>query len=463
MEKQRNKTVFRSCRRFLIFLLLFLSSLTVFSQQLTLDQIKRLRVTPEAGQNLYSRTDIKFTVIIPNTPPSQVQVISGSQKQDITFHTMRKIENYEQKGTAIELWYNFSYKGTYTLTPLTVMIKNHKRSIEFETVTITDDPATMNPRIVLSFEDGTKVYTNEVNFQNPLFEIKTGTKIRFTVNLQYATQLTQFNWEIPKDSIFTCTKQYEFTEVRHRERVYSHELIPIASFEWIGLVTGPQSIPRVRLNTISYNGTKSELILPEIFILFTEGTEASETMSDSDIFDEAFFQESAELSKDSPEPLSREECQELSDLYTKERNLFFTYFKARNKRVNFQKEHKIIISDNQIFPSVLLYIFGIIILISMICLIISILKKHKIRTLIFVILMIFGIAALVYGGVKRHEPYGISCTCKMYSIPQENAESVSEVTGGTCVRILERTEKWYYIEVGESGGWCAADNIFLIK
>ena len=95
--------------------------------------------------------------------------------------------------------------------------------------------------------------------------------------------------------------------------------------------------------------------------------------------------------------------------------------------------------------------------------IISILKKHKIRTLIFVILMIFGIAALVYGGVKRHELYGISCTCKIYSIPQENAESVSEVTGGTCVRILERTGKWYYIEIGESGGWCAADNIFLIK
>lgn len=463
MEKQRNQTTFKSCRRFLISLILLVTVLPAFSQTLTLEQINSLRVRPDSSQNLYTKTDIKFTVVIPNTPPSQVQVISGNQKQDISFRTMRKIENYEQKGTTIELWYNFSYTGTYTLTPLTVMIKNHKRSIQFEKITVTDDPATMNPRIVLSFDDGTKIYSNEVTYQNPIFTAKTGQKIHFTVNLQYATQLTQFNWEIPKDSIFTCTKQYEFTEVRHRERVYSHALIPIATFEWTGLVPGTQSIPRVKLNTIGYSGTKSELLLPEIMILFTEGTEAEKTSSSSDIFDAAFFQEAAETSEKITKPLSREGCQELSRLYTKERNLFFTYFKARNERINYQKEHGLLVSNNQIFPSLLLYIFGIVILISVIFLIISIRKRFKIRTLIMVIVLQFGIAALVYSCVKRHELYGISCSCKIYSIPQENAESVSEVTGGSCVRILEDTGKWYYIEVGESGGWCSAENIFLIR
>ena len=463
MEKQRNQTAIKSCRRFLITLFLLFSTISVFSQSLSLEQINRLRVTPDSTQNLYTKTDIKFTVVIPNTPPSQVQVISGSQKQDISFRTMRKIENYQQKGTTIELWYNFSYTGTYTLTPLTVMIRNHKRSIQFETVTVTDDPATMNPRIVLTFDDGTKVYSNEINFQNPLFTAKTGKKIRFTVNLQYATQLTQFNWEIPKDSIFTCTKQYEFTEVRHRERVYSHALIPIATFEWIGLVPGQQPIPRVRLNTIGYSGTKSELILPEIMILFTEGSEEQQAASDRDLFDDAFFLETVEVSEKKLQPLTREECQELSRLYTKERNLFFTYFKARKNRISYQREHEILVSNNQIFPSVLLYIFVLIILGSAVCLIIAIRKKRKIRTLILFILLLFGIAALIYSCVKRHELYGISCSCKIYSIPQENAESVSEVTGGSCVPILESTGKWYYIEVGESGGWCSAENIFLIR
>ena len=95
--------------------------------------------------------------------------------------------------------------------------------------------------------------------------------------------------------------------------------------------------------------------------------------------------------------------------------------------------------------------------------IIAIRKKHRIRTLAFVVLLIMGTALLIYCTVRRSERYGISTGCKIYSIPQENAESVFEVSSGSRVRILERTEKWYYIEVGETGGWCTADDIFVIR
>ena len=90
-------------------------------------------------------------------------------------------------------------------------------------------------------------------------------------------------------------------------------------------------------------------------------------------------------------------------------------------------------------------------------------KKHKIRTLLFVILLILGTASLIYCTVRRHERYGICEGCRIFSIPQENAESVSEVSSGTRVRILERTEKWLYIEIGETSGWCESENIFIIK
>ena len=110
-----------------------------------------------------------------------------------------------------------------------------------------------------------------------------------------------------------------------------------------------------------------------------------------------------------------------------------------------------------------MYVSIIVILASLICMIIAIRRKHKIRTLFFVVLMIVGLAILIYCAVRRSERYGISCGGKIYSIPQQNAESVSEVISGTRVRILERTGKWYYIELGETGGWCTADNIFIIK
>ncbi len=463
MEKQRIKSTFRFSRRFLISLLLLLAAGKAFSQTLTLAQIKQLSFKTEEGQNLYTKTDIKFSVTIPYVSPSQVQVLSANQQSDISFRSMRKTESYEQKGTVIEIWYNFSNKGSFTLNPLSLSIQNRSRTIKFEPVTITEDPATMNPRIVLTFEDGTKVYSDESDFKNPLLTVKTGRKLRFTVNLQYAMQLVQFNWEIPKDSIFTCVQQYEFTEVRHRERVYSHSLIPVASFEWTGLVEGPQALPKIRLNAAGYNGYRSELLMPQIIIDFKDDGPVAESISDSDIFDAAFYQESSLEESKIIIPLTSEECQLLADLYSREHNGFFTYIKARRDRINFENEHGIVASTNQIFPSILLYVSLVVLIASIVCLIIAIRRKHKIRTLLFIILLLLSLAVLTYCSVRRHERYGISTACKLYSIPQANADSVSELASGSRVRIFERTGQWYYIEMGESGGWCRADQIYIIR
>ena len=463
MEKQRNKRLIKSCRRFLIILLALFSPILVSAQNLSLDQIKALRITAEEGQNLYTKTDLKFTVTIPNVHSSQVQILSTEQKSDINFRTIRKSENYGENGTTIEIWYNFEKKGTYTLTPLSVLIQNRKRNISFETITVTDDPATMLPRIVIVFEDGTEVYSDEAVNTSPLLKIKTGKKLKFTINLQYANQLMQFNWDIPKDSIFTCTKEFDFTEIRQRERVYSHNLIPVAEFEWTGLVPGTQKLPAFRLNATGYNGYRSELLLPEILIEFTQGNDDELTVDESDIFSAAFYQEVSSTENEKNIILTKQDCKTLADLYTREHNEFLMYRTARKARIDFETEHGLVSSVNPIFPTVLLYISLIVIITSCICIIIAARKKHKIRMLLFTTILLIGTALLIYCTVRRHERYGISCGCKIYSIPQENAEAVSEVGSGIRVKILESTEKWLYIEVGESGGWCNLDEICIIR
>ena len=463
MEKQRNKRLIKSCRRFLIILLALFSPILASAQNLSLDQIKALRITAEKGQNLYTKTDLKFTVTIPNVHSSQVQILSTEQKSDINFRTIRKSENYGENGTTIEIWYNFEKKGTYTLTPLSVLIQNRKRNISFETITVTDDPATMLPRIVIVFEDGTEVYSDEAVNASPLLKIKTGKKLKFTINLQYANQLMQFNWDIPKDSIFTCSKEFDFTEIRQRERVYSHNLIPVAEFEWTGLVPGTQKLPAFRLNATGYNGYRSELLLPEILIEFTQGNDDELTVDESDIFSAAFFQEVSSTENEQNIILTKQDCKTLADLYTREHNEFLMYRTARKARIDFEAEHGLVSSVNPIFPTVLLYISLIVIITSCICIIIAARKKHKIRMLLFTTILLIGTALLIYCTVRRHERYGISCGCKIYSIPQENAEAVSEVGSGIRVKILESTEKWLYIEVGESGGWCNLDEICIIR
>ena len=467
MEKQRIQRYTKSCRRFLISFLL-LSCTTLLSAQnssrtISLEQIQSLRIIPTEEQKLYTKTDLKFSVTIPGVRPAQIQVLAADQKSDITFRSMRKLDNYDENGTTIELWYNFSKPGTFQLNPLSVMIQNRRRSLSFESITVTEDPASKYPRIVIVFEDGTRVYSDETNYSSPVLSVKTGRKLHFTVYLQYAIQLFQFNWDIPKDSIFTCTREYEFTEVRHRERVYTHDLIPVAAFEWTGLLPGLQSLPKFKLNAAGYNGSRSDLYLPDIQIEFKKNSLDESSESDNGIFSEAFYQEADTNEALEIVELSREDCKNLADLYSRESLAFLTYTKARKARLEFEKTHKIIATRNQIYPSVLLYISIILMILAIVFIIISLKKKHKIRSLIYTALLLIGLAGTIYCLFRRSEKYGISTGTKIYSIPQENAEASSEIRSGICVRILEKAGKWYYVEVGESGGWCSAENIFIIK
>lgn len=467
MEKQRIHRHTKSFTRLLSSLLLLFWAGLLYAQQasrsLTLEQIQSLRIRPEGGQNLYTKTDIKFSVTIPNVRPAQVQVLSTDQQADVTFRTMRKTDNYEENGTTIEIWYNFFKPGAYNLTPLSVMLQNRRRTLSFATVNITDDPATKNPRIVLVFENGARVYSDEVGYPLPLLSVRSGKKLRFTVNLQYATQLVQFSWDIPKDSIFTCTKEFEFTELKHRERVYSHDLIPVAEFEWTGLIPGLQSLPKFKLNAAGYKGYRSDLFLPDVKVEFLKADSEAEKAEQADIFSAAFFQDNESQQAPDAMNLSKEDCLQLASLYTKERNAFLNYIQARKHRIDFESEHGILSSQNEIFPSILLYISGIAILSSIAGIIIALKRKHKIRTLIFTVLLLISIFVIVYCIFRRSESYGILAGTRIYSIPQEDAEASSEIAGGIRVRILEKTGKWYYVEVGESGGWCSSENICIIR
>ena len=299
MEKQRSATVIRSGRRFLVCLILFFSTGFLFCQSRTLtnSQIQKLTLSPEEGQNLYTKTDIKFSVSIPHVRPAEIQVLNADQNNDIYFRSMRKNEDYEAEGTLLEIWYNFDKTGIYRLSPLSLMIQGRRRSISFEEIEISDDPSKMLPRIVIVFDNGTKVFSYGSDFSTPLFEAQVGTKIHFTVNLQYAMQLVKFTWDIPQDSIFTQTREYEFTEVKYRERIYSHDLIPVADFEWTALSEGEQSLPKFRIEAAGYDGYRNALLMPEVMILFKPVTEKLNNTSEKDIFDNAFFQEKESVSE----------------------------------------------------------------------------------------------------------------------------------------------------------------------
>ncbi len=463
MEKQRIKSDSRSCRRLLILLGLTAFFTTgLFSQNLSLAEINQLQVLPAENQPLFTKTDLKFEVSVPKVKPSQIQVMSTNLPSDVSFKTVRKVQDYENGGTKIEVWYTFDKPGTYQLPRLPLMIQNKRRYISFQEVSVSDDPSKQIPKMLLIFNNGYKLSSSDEAPSKAAFTCKLGEKLSFTVYLQYSTQLVQFNWDLPKDSIFTQTETFEFTEVKYREKKYSHDLIPVASFEWIGLSTGEKELPKIKITATGYNGYRNELLLPKLTINFTQGNLDTKD-SEEGIFSSAFTTTNTQEEKNSNLVITDQLCQALADLYSQERKALFSYTNIRKARINLETDLGLPSTSSGNYS--ILWLLGSIIftVFVLVCFIISIKKHHLIRVLIFGTAMLIGIVSIFYSIGQRMHTFGICKGCTISSVPEVSAEAISEISAGNHVEITEKAGKWYYIELGQTGGWCLQDKIILIK
>ncbi len=466
MEKQRNQSVPKSCRRLLNFLIFFTATVFfsqgLFSQTLTAAEISQLSFVPAENQEKFTKTDLKFEVNIPKIKASKIQILSNNLPANVTFKTVRKIQDYENEGTKIEIWYSFEKAGNYQLPPLPLMIQNKKRNIKFQKITVTDDPSKQQPKMVVIFDKGFKVTSSDGANPQTAFSARVGEKLKFTVYLQYSAQLVQFTWDLPKDSIFTQTKTFEITEVKYREKNYSHDLIPVAKFEWTGLKTGIQEMPKIKITATGYNGYRNELLLPAVKINFVVG-QANQQNSDDKTFSAAFSQNPREGGgKKSPE-ITEEICQKLADLYSQERRAVFNYKAIRKERIDLETSLGIPSTTSDDFSMHWLLISiglaGVFLVFFIICL----KKHHFIRILIFGSLLLLAIVSILYSVGVRSHTYGICKGCSISSVPEDSALAVSEIKAGNRVEITEKAGNWYYIELGQIGGWGLKDNIILIK
>lgn len=77
--------------------------------------------------------------------------------------------------------------------------------------------------------------------------------------------------------------------------------------------------------------------------------------------------------------------------------------------------------------------------------------------------MIFAITCFSLSIVESNKTYGVSKGCQLYSIPDELSEARSELSAGSYVEIKESSGDWFYVLLGESGGWCNKENVIQIK
>ncbi len=457
MEKQRKQPEPESSRRLLKKLLLtffvpaflFAAGTTnAFSQTLTSAMIRELRITPVQEQQLAVNSDIKFEVIIPYTLPSQIDVSMPEEPENVVFKTLRKVESGESGGgTKIELWFSFSKTGTYILSPLTVKIKNSRRQIPFMPVKIGINPKEQEPLCIIVTENG----------MNKNLTVAAGQTVKFRVCLQYAVQLVQFNWELPKDSLFVQGKVYEFTEIKQREKVVSDDLIPVSDFEWTPLVTGTMDFPKFNIQAIAYNGDKVTVKIPQIKVNVVKAKN-KKGGAETSYFSQAFEADEEELLESQVIIVTAEDAETLARLRNRERHSLFG--KARKERIEFEKKLGLPYNQKE-FKVAWIYICIVIALVIAVIMIILARKKRGVLNIVFGIALVCMLVLLIYCIVCGNKKYGISKGGQLCSIPEASASIKSELPAGNRVQLLDKSGSWYLLRFGETEGWCEQEDIIL--
>ena len=423
---------------------------TVYSQTLTNALIRDLRISPVQNQPLAVNTDIKFEVVIPYTLPSQIDVSMPEEIENVQFKTLRKVEaGGNGGGTKIEIWFSFSKTGTYIIPPLSMKIKNSRKQIAFMPVKIGINPKEQDPVCVIVTDSGI----------NKNITVTAGQSVKFRVCLQYAVQLVQFNWELPKDSIFVQGKTYEFTEIKQREKVVSDELIPVSDFEWTPLVTGTIDFPKFNIQAIAYNGDKVTVKLPAIKVNVVKAR-TKKSDNSSSYFSKAFETDFENGGEELVLILTAQEAEYIAELRSKERHSLFG--KARKERIAYEKMLGMPYSQKE-FKIAWIYICAVITLALVVLLVIFLRKKRSIINIGIGIALVCMIVLVIYCAVCGKRKFAVSTGGQLCSIPEASASIKSELPVCNRVQVLDESGDWYLLRFGETEGWCTKESIIIIK
>lgn len=459
MEIKRTRYTAKSFYGLLVFLLLLFNQQLVFSQQLTRQDFAQLRIKPAENQNLYTDIDIKFEVEIPYVNSSQIEVYSPEEKSNIVFKTLKRTDSYKEiGGTKIEIWFSFEKEGDYQLAPLQLKVQGVAREISYSNVKIQKNPKQLSPIMIIQFNDGTQITSQDQAIQEIYRSVYEGKEVKFTVYFKYGVQLVNFNWEIPKDSIFTQTREYDIVQTKYVD-AKQDELIPVSDFSWTPLLPGEVKFPLITMAITSKSGYKTELKLPNLLIQVLPKPEEEEIVTE-ELFEQAFEKEQIVSPEIKRIELSKEQCTRLAELRIKERRSIFGI--NRNKRVELEKSYGLP-SDIKEFSIIYLFLSLFFVLVCIVVFIYFCIKKKNLYKIIFFILILCFTSLAFFCISKTKTRHGICLGCSIYTIPDESCESKTELQSGSYVNVQEESGHWYFVLLGENGGWCSKDDVILIK
>ena len=468
MEKQRNTTATKSCKRLLIIVaFISLFSHPFLAQNFSSKELSNLQLVHAGdytrGQKLFSNTDITFEVIIPFFNPSQIEIETPISTLTEIYKTVKCVEDYSttNAGSRIEVSINFPKKGNFNPRPLKVKIGGILEEIPFEKVQIDFNPDEQPPVLIIQFSDGTILSSDDAFSGKPVLTVPSRTKLRFTASLQYIVQLQGYNWELPENSMFRRIREHDFTQTKYIDKAEGPKVIPVCDFEWTVLKEGLIQFPDLDFQVTGYNGCKVSIKFPNFYVEVTPNEETKSNKENS-IFSSAFEADDSDYSDllSEPIPIMLEDCEKLCALRSIEKKSLS--YKAKKQRIELEKKLGLP-SDQGEFPIFFFYLAITLFAVSAFLLILNIRRKEIIKIIILSLIISGCFAFILFSITKIKTTYAISKGCTILSIPEEMSESKSEIPAGNRVEVKEKSGSWVYISLGETGGWCNKDNILIIK
>ena len=138
------------------------------------------------------------------------------------------------------------------------------------------------------------------------------------------------------------------------------------------------------------------------------------------------------------------------------------YFSSKKQRIALEEELKLPSNQNE-FNIAVFYFFLAATIIFILLFIFFLKKKKNTWTLITVVLITLSLTFLIYSSIKVSKKYAISKGATIYSIPETNASSISEIAPGNRIELLETVGDWYFVELGTISGWCNKYDVIKIQ
>lgn len=419
MEKQRKYKNFRFIIRLLTFISVLFTGSLFASPLISEDEINKLIILPEENIELVTQKEIKFHLTIPKTSPLAVEISTPIEQENIVFKTLRKTGT-KNNDTLIELWYIFETSGEHKINPLELKIAGHYFYIPFQSLFITDPMEKMVPKLSAKFSSGPWISASS---SSSVITSPVSKKIKFTVYIQYSSQVLNIDYTLPKNSLFSKIKDYEIVSSGNPNNHFSYQMIPVCDFEWTPMAKGKIKVPSIKIKALSYDGTIVEVTLPETFI-----TVSNSSIKKQNNFQDKTFQDSFSAIETTEEEIILENSLEKISQKVKERKKLILKF--------------------------LFIALGTLILFAIIIYFLKL--KSPVPYLILSILLLFILITFTALSKKQTAVYTEGA---VKSIPELNSGKILQITEYSEVKIIKEINGWYCIQSGTTTGWTKKENV----